>query len=132
MTLLEKSLAAIFALLLIATVINELLVWQRPGKDWRELTLRIRTWWVIIVLFSLALLSPNWLALTFFALVSFMALKEFLTLVPSRQSDRMPLFIDVNIGDVPSTYPEKKPFMDDLEQRLTALLQPTQGNHSHD
>lgn len=132
MTLLEKSLAAIFALLLIATVINGLLVWLRPGKDWRELTLRIRTWWVIIVLFSLALLSPNWLALTFFALVSFMALKEFLTLVPSRQSDRMPLFIDVNIGDVPSTYPEKKPFMDDLEQRLTALLQPTQGNHPHD
>lgn len=130
MTLLEKSLAAIFALLLIATVINGLLVWLRPGKDWRELTLRIRTW--IIVLFSLALLSPNWLALTFFALVSFMALKEFLTLVPSRQSDRMPLFIDVNIGDVPSTYPEKKPFMDDLEQRLTALLQPTQGNHPHD
>lgn len=130
MTLLEKSLAAIFALLLIATVINGLLVWLRPGKDWRELTLRIRTW--IIVLFSLALLSSNWLALTFFALVSFMALKEFLTLVPSRQSDRMPLFIDVNIGDVPSTYPEKKPFMDDLEQRLTALLQPTQGNHPHD
>ncbi|EKO3992260.1 hypothetical protein DX541_13305 [Vibrio fluvialis] len=130
MTLLEKSLAAIFALLLIATVINGLLVWLRPGKDWRELTLRIRTW--IIVLFSLALLSPNWLALTFFALVSFMALKEFLTLVPSRQSDRMPLFIDVNIGDVLSTHPEKKTFIDDLEQRLTALLQPTQGNHSHD
>jgi phosphatidate cytidylyltransferase len=91
MTLLEKSLAVIFALLLIATVINGLLVWLRPGKYWRELTLRIRTWWVIIVLFSFALLSPNWLALTFFALVSFMALKEFLTLVPSRQSDRMPL-----------------------------------------
>lgn len=91
MTLLEKSLAVIFALLLIATIINGLLVWLRPGKDWRELTLRIRTWWVIIVLFSFALLSPNWLALTFFALVSFMALKEFLTLVPSRQSDRMPL-----------------------------------------
>lgn len=91
MTLLEKSLTAIFVLLLLATVINGLLVRLRPGKDWCELTLRIRTWWVIIVLFSLALLSPNWLALTFFALVSFMALKEFLTLVPSRQSDHMPL-----------------------------------------
>ncbi|MEW5123503.1 phosphatidate cytidylyltransferase [Citrobacter freundii] len=91
MMLLEKSLAAIFALLLIATVVNGLLVWRRPGKDWRELTLRIRTWWVIIVLFSLAILSPHWLALTFFALVSFMALKEFLTLAPSRQTDRMPL-----------------------------------------
>ena len=91
MMLLEKSLAVIFALLLIATVVNGLLVWRRPGKDWRELTLRIRTWWVIIILFSLAILSPHWLALTFFALVSFMALKEFLTLAPSRQTDRMPL-----------------------------------------
>jgi phosphatidate cytidylyltransferase len=89
--LLEKSLAVIFALLLAATVVNGLLVWLRPSKDWRELTLRIRTWWIIIMLFSLAILSPHWLALTFFALVSFMALKEFLTLVPSRQSDRMPL-----------------------------------------
>ncbi|ATF49396.1 MAG: phosphatidate cytidylyltransferase [Citrobacter sp.] len=91
MMLLEKSLAVIFALLVIATLANGLLVWRRPGKDWRELTLRIRTWWVIIVLFSLAILSPPWLALTFFALVSFMALKEFLTLAPSRQTDRMPL-----------------------------------------
>ena len=91
MMLLEKSLAVIFALLLVATAANGLLVWLRPGKDWRELTLRIRTWWIIIVLFSLAILSPNWLALTFLALVSFMALKEFLTLTPSRQTDRMPL-----------------------------------------
>ena len=91
MMLLEKSLAVIFALLLVATVINGLLVLLRPKKNWRELTLRIRTWWVIIVLFSLAMLSPHWLALTFFALVSFMALKEFLTLAPSRQSDRVPL-----------------------------------------
>ncbi|POT55217.1 phosphatidate cytidylyltransferase [Citrobacter amalonaticus] len=91
MMLLEKSLAAIFVVLLAATVVNGLLVLLRPDKDWRELTLRIRTWWAIVVLFSLAMLSPHWLALTFFALVSFMALKEFLTLVPSRQSDRMPL-----------------------------------------
>ncbi|KEY56591.1 phosphatidate cytidylyltransferase [Serratia sp. DD3] len=89
--LLEKSLAVIFALLLIATLINGLLVWLRPEKNWRELTLRIRTWWVIIILFSLAMISPHWLALTFFALVSFIALKEYLTLIPSRYSDRMPI-----------------------------------------
>ncbi len=66
MMLLEKSLAVIFALLLVATAVNGLLVWRRPDKDWRELTLRIRTWWIIIILFSLAILSPHWLALTFF------------------------------------------------------------------
>ncbi|MEB0949810.1 phosphatidate cytidylyltransferase [Citrobacter sedlakii] len=104
---LEKSLAAVFALLLAASVVNVLLVTLRPEKDWRELTLRIRTWWVIVVLFSLAILSPAWLALTFFGLVSFMALKEFLTLAPSRQADRMPLLwmfivIPVNYGFIGS------------------------------
>ncbi|WP_425279762.1 phosphatidate cytidylyltransferase [Citrobacter sedlakii] len=103
MMMLEKSLAAVFALLLAVSVVNVLLVTLRPEKDWRELTLRIRTWWVIVVLFSLAILSPAWLALTFFGLVSFMALKEFLTLAPSRQADRMPLLwmfiaIPVNYG----------------------------------
>lgn len=63
--MLEKSTAAVFALLLAASVVNVLLVTLRPEKDWRELTLRIRTWWVIVVLFSLAILSPAWLALTF-------------------------------------------------------------------
>lgn len=58
MMLLEKSLAVIFALLVIATLANGLLVWRRPGKDWRELTLRIRTWWVIIVLFFTGYLKP--------------------------------------------------------------------------
>ncbi|MBA7846939.1 phosphatidate cytidylyltransferase [Klebsiella sp. RHBSTW-00484] len=103
MMLLEKSLVAVFAVLLLATLINGLLVWCKPNKDWRELTLRIRTWWVIAVLFSLALISPRWLVLTFFALVSALALKEFLTLVPARHSDRMPVLwmfiaIPINYG----------------------------------
>lgn len=103
MMLLEKSLVAVFAVLLLATLINGLLVWCKPNKDWRELTLRIRTWWVIAVLFSLALISPRWLALTFFALVSALALKEFLTLVPARHADRMPVLwmfiaIPINYG----------------------------------
>lgn len=91
MMLLEKSLAVVFALLIAATAVTALLIALRPQKDWQELRLRIRTWWIIVVLFSLAILSPAWLALTFFALVSFLALKEFLTLAPSRQADRMPL-----------------------------------------
>ncbi len=90
--LLEKSLAAIFALLLMATVVNKLLGLFRPGKDAQEVRLRIRSWWIIVLLFSLAILSPYWLTLTFFAWVSFMALKEFLSLAPSRHSDRIPLF----------------------------------------
>lgn len=43
MMLLEKSLLVIFALLLVATLVNRILVWRHPDKNWRELTLRIRT-----------------------------------------------------------------------------------------
>lgn len=91
MTLLEKSLTIVLVILLLATLINRLLIGCKPHKDWRELTLRIRTWWMIVVLFSLALMSPLWLALAFFMLVSALALKEFLTLVPARHADRMPI-----------------------------------------
>ena len=89
--LLQKSLVAVFSVLLLATIVLKLLILIRPHKDWHELSLRIRTWWIIIILFALALISPNWLALSFFALVSFIALKEYLTLVPARHADRMPI-----------------------------------------
>lgn len=91
MSPLHTALAVIFTLLIFASLVNVLLVFCRPDKNWRELTLRIRTWWLIILFFSLAMISPRWLSLTLFALVSFLALKEFLTLIPSRRSDRMPL-----------------------------------------
>lgn len=37
------------------------------------------------------MVSPKWLALTIFGLISFMSLKEFLTLTPTRRSDSMTL-----------------------------------------
>lgn len=91
--ILEKNLVAIFFILVVATIINKLLIWLIPNKDWKELTLRIRTWWFIVVIFSVMLLSPHWLALILFAMVSFVALKEFLTLINVRDSDRMSLLL---------------------------------------
>lgn len=37
------------------------------------------------------MLSPKWLALTFFGFISFLSLKEYLTLAPTRRSDSVPL-----------------------------------------
>ena len=45
-----------------------------------ELTLRIRSWWVMVIVFSVALVIGTQLSLIFFALVSLLALREFLTL----------------------------------------------------
>lgn len=81
----------IFSVLLLATLTLFILKQTRPQRDWLELQQRINSWWVIISLFSLAMLSPKWLALTFFGLLSFLSLKEYLTLAPTRRSDSVPL-----------------------------------------
>ncbi|MEN3752530.1 phosphatidate cytidylyltransferase [Mangrovibacter sp. SLW1] len=89
--LLYLCLGSIFGILILATLITLGLKLLRPQKNWLELQQRVTSWWVIIVLFSLAMLSPKWLALTFFGFISFLALKEYLTLSPTRRSDSIPL-----------------------------------------
>lgn len=79
--MLEKSLATLFALLILATLINHFLLWRLPERKEDEVTLRIRTWWGIVICFSLVISGPRWMTLTFFALISFLALKEYCTLI---------------------------------------------------
>ena len=45
-----------------------------------ELTLRIRSWWVMVIVFSVALVTGTELSLFVFALLSLFALKEFVGL----------------------------------------------------
>ncbi|HFO6593807.1 TPA: hypothetical protein ACHKUZ_002420, partial [Escherichia coli] len=77
--MLEKSLVTLFALLILATLINHFLLWRLPERKGGEVTLRIRTWWGIVICFSLVISGPRWMTLTFFALISFLALKEYCT-----------------------------------------------------
>ena len=87
------TLAGIFAALVIASLVARILQRTKPGKDFRELRLRIRTWWVIAGLFSIAIILSRGTSLFFLAFVSFLALKEFLSLVPTRRSDHRVLFL---------------------------------------
>lgn len=50
------------------------------GEKKGEVTLRIRTWWGIVICFSLVISGPRWMTLTFFALISFLALKNIVRL----------------------------------------------------
>ena len=88
---LHYCLAGIFTLLVLATIILFILRKFRPQYDWSELQQRINSWWVIVILFSLAMISPKEVALTFWGFISFLSLKEYLTLTPTRRSDSMPL-----------------------------------------
>ncbi|WP_064527389.1 phosphatidate cytidylyltransferase [Escherichia sp. B1147] len=94
--MLEKSLVIIFLLLILATLINCYLDWRLPERKGDEVTLRIRSWWGIVICFSLAISGPRWITLTFFALLSFWALKEYFTLISAQYPSWLYLIIPLN------------------------------------
>ncbi|WP_159566491.1 phosphatidate cytidylyltransferase [Budvicia diplopodorum] len=89
--ILIRALVVLFGLLIIASVTIAVLSRRSPERDWTELRQRITTWWWIVIVFSLAISTPRVISLTIFAIISFLALKEYLTLIPTRGSDNMPL-----------------------------------------
>jgi phosphatidate cytidylyltransferase len=82
----------VLALLVLATAVALALKLFRRGGDYTEPLLRIRTWWVIILLVFGALLLSRGAAIVFFGLVSYLAFKEFITLIPTRRADHRVLF----------------------------------------
>lgn len=81
-----------FAGLVIASAASLLIVKIKPDRDFRELRSRIRTWWVIVGIFCAALWWSTGAAVAFFGFTSFLALKEFLSMTPTRRADRRVLF----------------------------------------
>lgn len=82
------GLAGIFVLLVIATCVTWLLPRVRRGIDLGDVPARIRSWWVMVAVFTVAMMLDRRVSLTFFAFVSFLALKEYLSLIPTRRADR--------------------------------------------
>ncbi|MDR0480422.1 MAG: phosphatidate cytidylyltransferase [Gallionellaceae bacterium] len=82
----------ILALLVIATATRLLLKYRHPEKDYTELRQRIQSWWWMIGILLVMLLASQTMAITFFGFLSFLALKEFFSIVPTRQADRRVLF----------------------------------------
>ncbi len=64
----------------------------KPENNYQELKLRIRSWWWMIGIVFVALALPTRYTLVFVAFLSFMALKEFLSIVPTRMTDRRVIF----------------------------------------
>jgi phosphatidate cytidylyltransferase len=71
---------------------------RRGGSDAsREvvanLRARVRSWWVMVAIFAVAFLLGKAATLVLFAFASFFALREFITLTPTRRGDHKPLFM---------------------------------------
>ncbi|MGI9626507.1 MAG: phosphatidate cytidylyltransferase [Longimicrobiales bacterium] len=82
------GLGGVLGVLVVSTLITAILGRLKPERDLKEVRLRIRSWWLMAGLFSLALVAPRGWSLTFFAFVSYLALKEYLSLIPTRRADR--------------------------------------------
>jgi phosphatidate cytidylyltransferase len=87
----------IIAVLLFATVIGWAIGLRTRSESGRatvqNLNARIRAWWVMIGVFAVAFLVGTGTTLVLFAFTSFFALREFITLTPTKRGDHIPLFL---------------------------------------
>ena len=82
--------ATIFSLLVVASVVGAALKWRVGGQPHSvidNLNARIKAWWVMIVVLGAAFALGRYAVMGLFFLISFFALREFMTLTPAKRSD---------------------------------------------
>lgn len=82
----------ILGILLLASGVTWWLIRQGPPGKYAELAARVKSWWVMVAVFAIAIAIDARLSVVFFGLVSFLALKEYFSLIPTRRADRRVLF----------------------------------------
>jgi phosphatidate cytidylyltransferase len=96
-------LTGIFGLLLVATSTVGIAVaatrvfggprWVVASSILPELRARLRSWWIMAASFSVCLILGRVASLAFLALVSFLVLREYLSVTPFQAGDRAGLFV---------------------------------------
>lgn len=87
-----EALGGIFTLLTIASLIVAAIRSRLSDAVREEVVARIQSWWLMFFIFAVAMALSRNVSLAFFAFISFMALKEYFSLVPTRRADRRVLF----------------------------------------
>jgi phosphatidate cytidylyltransferase len=112
----------VLALLVLSSIIGWLLSLRATSEAGRatvqNLNARIRAWWIMVAIFGLALTSGLIGSVILFGLMSFLALREFITLTPTRAGDHRTLFW-VFFVIVPLQY-----YLIAIEWRLYVILIP--------
>ena len=89
--------AGVFTLLLTASLIGAILKSRVRSDSGRavvqNLNSRIQAWWIMIAIVALVFLMGKNATVVLFAFISFLALREFITLTPTRRGDHVPLFL---------------------------------------
>jgi phosphatidate cytidylyltransferase len=86
----------VLVVLLISTLIGRVLKSRYksdPGRTTIDnLNARIRAWWKMCAIFAVAVVSGRIGSLILFGIISFLAMREYMTLVPTRRGDHRTLF----------------------------------------
>jgi phosphatidate cytidylyltransferase len=88
----KVAIFALYSFLTFATIVTYTLGALRPKKNYRELKQRVNSWWIIIVIFTGSIAGPPAAKIGFLAFVSFLALREYVSLIPTRKADRRIIF----------------------------------------
>ncbi|MGL4859808.1 MAG: phosphatidate cytidylyltransferase [Enterobacteriaceae bacterium] len=93
---LKILLIGLFSLLLISSAIGWVLSWrswsESAQKTIDNLNARINGWWMMCIVCVVAMSAGAVGSTLLFAIISFLALREFITLTPTRRSDHEALF----------------------------------------
>jgi phosphatidate cytidylyltransferase len=88
--------AGVVTLLVLASIAGAILnrrITSGPvRKTVENINARIRAWWLMAVLFAVSVMSGPIGSILLFSLISFLALREFVTLSPTRHGDHRALF----------------------------------------
>jgi phosphatidate cytidylyltransferase len=83
----------VLALLVMATIIGQLIRLRRGRSEVVDnLNARIRAWWIMSAVFTVSLLTGGIGSVILFGFLSFFALREFITITPTRAADHGALF----------------------------------------
>src|SRR5690606_25787375 len=80
------------AVLVLSSVIGWILRRKKPSPVTENLVARTNAWWIMVLVFGLAVSIGHLGATLLFALLSFLALREYLTLTPTAPADHRSLF----------------------------------------
>lgn len=86
------TIAGIFGLLVLSSLLVKLAKTLKPNVNLTEISQRITSWWIMAGVFTFAMVVDRTVSIIFFAFISFLALKEFFSLIPTRRADRRVLF----------------------------------------
>lgn len=85
----------VLAILVVASVIGWILEWRVKSPKGREtvanMNARIKAWWIMCGVFATASMAGYLATVLLFAILSFLALREFVTLTPTRRGDHKSL-----------------------------------------